>query len=291
LHNANEDHVTTVSTNELKALADFKAHENLVAAQISAATPSLTGLLRFFGRYASWNGFFGSGVATLAGKIGRSRGLFHDRDEHIDALADRSVLVASYIFDAARDEFDDRGTEYRDTHRDLAQAMISGLIHCARGAAPVSDNAHVNELMAEPTWLRMLNTRVAQGYGAFTADYRENIFSSIGYHLGSELLADQEFTIIDEALRARAPDAVTFLQQHREKVANQDHNAYRWISIHSSHGNAVEEDHFKLALEGVNLAFRFVPEAMHADLRRHLHYGFQNFANDQNEFFSHVNVP
>jgi len=34
-----------------------------------------------------------------------------------------------------------------------------------------------------------------------------------------------------------------------------------------------------------------VPDSMHDDLRRHLHYGFQNFANDQNDFFSHVNQP
>jgi len=288
--------VTTVTAEELKTLADFQAHEDLVAAQIGAATPKLTDLLRFFSRYASWNGFFGSGVATLAGKIGRARGLFRDSTEHIDALADRSVLVASYIFDAARDEFDDRATAYRDTHRDLAQAMISGLIHCTRAQgspaeAALAGDDRVNELTAEPVWLRELNTRVAQGYGAFSADYRENIFSSIGYHLGSELLADQEFTIIDKALRSRAPEAVSFLQQHRENVANQEHNAYQWISIHSGFGNAVEEDHFRLALEGVNLAFLCVPDSMQDDLRRHLHYGFQNFANDQNDFFSHVNQP
>src|SRR5262249_25119981 len=161
-------------------------------------------------RYASWNGYFGSGVATLAGKIGRSRGLFRDRGEPIDALADRSVLVASYIFDAARDEFDDRSTSYRDTHRDLAHAMLSGIIHHARGVAPelTQSSDALNARLADPAWLRTLDGRVAQGYGASYHDVNDTIFAGIGYHLGSELLADREFSIIDAALRRNVPALV-----------------------------------------------------------------------------------
>ncbi|MEO5625176.1 MAG: hypothetical protein ABIQ70_04100 [Dokdonella sp.] len=277
--------------NELRALTDFPAHEVLVASTVNGATSSTDKLLRFLVRYASWNGFFGSGVATLAGKIGRCRGLFSDPNEPVVALADRSVLVASYIFDAARDEFDDRATEYRDTHRDLAQATLRGLIHFSRACAPataVSDEV-LNQVLADPAWLQALSARVAQGYGAFTQDLRETIFTSIGYHLGSELLADREFSLIDTALREALPDVVAYLSEHREQVGEQDHVAYQWIAIHSGAGGAVEEDHFRLALEGVNFAFRCVPQPMHEELRRHLHYGFQNFASDHHQFFSHVN--
>jgi hypothetical protein len=280
-----------VSIAELKGLTDFDHHETRVSHAIQAACASPEMLLRFFSRYASWNGYFGSGVATLAGKIGRSRGLFRDAGEAIDALADRSVLVASYIFDAARDEFDDRSTTYRDTHRDLAQAMLSGLIHYLRGVAPelTQTPAALNERMADPAWLRTLDTRVAQGYGSFSQDLHETIFASIGYHLGSELLADREFSIIDAALRRNAPALVTFLEQHRERIGQQDHTAYTWIVIHSGSGGAVEEDHFRLALEGVNFALGCVPAATHDEARRHLHYGFQNFARDHREFFTCVN--
>jgi hypothetical protein len=280
-----------VTIGELKALTDFGAHEAHVSDAIHAACASPADLLRFFSRYASWNGYFGSGVATLSGKIGRSRGLFRDAGEPIEALADRSVLVASYIFDAARDEFDDRATAYRDTHRDLAQAMLSGLIHYVRGVAPelTQSVAALNERMADPRWLRALDRRVAQGYGAFSQDLYDTIFASIGYHLGSELLADREFSIIDAALRRDAAELVTFLLQHRERVADQDHAAYTWIAVHSGAGGAVEEDHFRLALEGVNFGFGCVPAAAHAEVRRHLHYGFQNFARDHQEFFTRVN--
>lgn len=287
--------MTAVTVDELKALTDFTAHEVLVAGSIGRASTSLEGLLRFLVRYASWNGFFGSGVASLAGKIGRSRGLFRDADEPLVALADRSVLVASFIFDAARDEFDDSATAHRDTHRDLAQATLRGLIHYGReqfgtGAAMLTDDT-LNQRLADPAWLQALGARVAQGYGAFTQDLRETIFTSIGYHLGSELLADREFSLIDTALRETASELVEYLLTHQERVGDQTHVAYQWIAIHSGGGGAVEEDHFRLALEGVNFAFRCVPQPLHDELRRHLHYGFQNFASDHHQFFTHVNQP
>ena len=62
-------------------------------------------------------------VASLAGKIGCARHLFTDPAEPFLPAADRNVLVASYIFDAARDEFDD---QYGNERLHAAQA---GLLH------------------------------------------------------------------------------------------------------------------------------------------------------------------
>src|SRR5688572_20616291 len=87
-------------------------------------------LCRFLARYASWNAVFGSGVSALSAKIGRSRSLFLEPGFALP-IADRSVLVASYFFDAARDEFDDRDTKHRDTHRCLAQATLWGCLDWA----------------------------------------------------------------------------------------------------------------------------------------------------------------
>ena len=42
-------------------------------------------------------------------------------------LADRAAEVASDFFYAAIDEFDDRSTPWRDTHRTLAQATLKGV--------------------------------------------------------------------------------------------------------------------------------------------------------------------
>jgi hypothetical protein len=191
--------MSTVTTAELQQLCDFPHHQRLVRDTLAQALGDADGRLRFLGRYASWNGFFGSGVATLAGKIGRSRGCFRDPDQPIVALADRSVYVASFFFDAARDEFDDRDTVHRDTHRCLAQSMLKGAIDHARQSGAIPDAALV-PLLEDPAWLSVLNARVASGYGNGTPDDLEHLFASIGYHLGSELLADQEFSIIDRTL-------------------------------------------------------------------------------------------
>jgi hypothetical protein len=66
-------------------------------------------------------------LANLSGEIAARQGLFRDREEPIDVIADRAAEVASDFFHAAVDEYDDRATPWRDTHRTLAQACFKGL--------------------------------------------------------------------------------------------------------------------------------------------------------------------
>jgi hypothetical protein len=284
--------MTTITRTELQSLYDFERENRVVSEACVSSTGDSLSLIRFLGRYASWNGLFGSGVATLSGKIGRSRQLFLDPAEPIAMLADRSVLVASYFFDAARDEFDDRDTPHRDTHRCLAQALLKGtLAHAARARPELRDSALVNRLLAEPMWLSALTTRVALGYGAAGPDDLPAIFRAMGYHLGSEVLADQEFSIIDAALQHHCPDLAAYLSHTRIDIAGRTHSAYRWLAIHSSHGGAVEADHFAWATRGAERAFSFVDRGQHALLRHQLHLGFVDFTRDHQEFFANVNTP
>jgi hypothetical protein len=202
------------------------------------------------------------------------------------------VLVASYFFDAARDEFDDRATPYRDTHRCLAQATLAGLVEhvVARGESSWADPAHVERELDDPPWLVDLRARVARGYGVATPDDRPAIFHSIGYHLGSELLADREFSVIDAELRERQPDLVKDLSERQITIAGQPHRSYQWLEIHSGHGGAAEHDHFEWAVEGVTMAFRFTPQAERPSLERELLTGYRTFAEDQREFFDRVDA-
>jgi hypothetical protein len=156
-----------ITRTELQQIYDFERESPIISASCQSAARDPTSLLRFLSRYATWNGLFGAGVATLAGKIGRSRRLFLDAAEPVAAIADRSVLVASYFFDAARDEFDDRETPHRDTHRCLAQATLKGVVaHESAQQPEFADAAFVNALLDEPLWLQSLTTQVAIGYGA-----------------------------------------------------------------------------------------------------------------------------
>lgn len=284
--------MTDITRKELESLVSFSQQEALVVNALNTAFADPIGRVRFLGRYTSWNGFFGSGVATLAGKIGRSRGLFLDPAQPVHALADRAVFVASFFFDAARDEFDDRDTVHRDTHRCLAQSTLKGLIdfEMERGADELQSAPKINALLDDPDWLTALNARVARGYGSRTSDDLPSIFHAIGYHLGSELLADREFSLIDETLRSSSPELTAYLQSTQVDVAGQSHLAYQWIGIHSGHGGGAEADHFDWATQGVKLAFRFVPAAQHIALKTQLHAGFRAFAQDHREFFERTNA-
>jgi hypothetical protein len=280
--------MTHLTEAHLRAILDIDEDKLLIQHALSEvlASGDRERLVRFFARYISWNGFFGAGVATLAGKIARARRLFTDPAETFLPAADRSVLVASYFFDAARDEFDDHESRERDPHRNLAQAFLKGLIQIAM---PDADADQRNALTADPMWLTALNGAVATGYGAYGADDLPTLFRGMGYHLGSEILADQEFSIIDQIMTTTGGEIVPRLQGTTVQIGPEKHNAYIWIKIHSGTGGAAEADHFAWATQGVNLALGYVDEALREDLRRQAERGFLAFAHDQREFFQQVN--
>jgi hypothetical protein len=284
--------MTVIDRDLLARHHNFDGSRDLVLTTLREAMQTSTGMIRFLGRYTSWNGFFGSAVATLAGKIGRSRSVFLDPEEPIELIADRSVFVGSFFFDAARDEFDDRDTAHRDTHRCLAQAVVGGVLaYCRQEVADagLDDVNRVNALLMDPPWLRAINHQVAQGYGLSSPDDLLGISRAMGYHLGSEVLADQEFTQIDQSLRSSYPELVAFLSDTEIEIAGQAHNAYQWISIHSGHGGGAEADHFEWAVQGVRRARNYVrPEAVE-DLVAHVLLGFSDFARDHRTFFTNVN--
>lgn len=279
----------TIKQESLQQLVDFDAAKQRIAIALEAAgKQGAVGLAKFFARYTSWNGFFGSGVATLAGKIGRSRAVFADPAMEEKLLSDRSVFVASFFFDAARDEFDDRDTVHRDTHRCLAQATLGGILRFARNNGYAATPAELNRDLREPAWLRGLNQKVAEGYGNGSDDSREAIMHAIGYHLGSEILADREFSMIDAYLRKEQKPLTTFLKKSKLNIAGQNHACYQWIQIHSGHGSAVEADHFAWATKGARLAFGFSPVSKHAAMRASLDQGFKDFAKSHKTFFQKV---
>lgn len=278
----------------LKSRHDFSETDRRVRTALDGALADDEGRLRFFSRYASWNGFFGAGVATLSGKIARSRRLFVEAGFDVESAADRSVLVGSFFFDAARDEFDDRATIHRDTHRCLAQALILGVLEHGRssdGASKFRDLAFVNELTREPDWLVKLNEQVAIGYGNGTPEDRRHLFLAMGYHLGSEVLADEEFTLMDSALREKDPELVAFLERTEIPIAGEQHGAYQWIRIHSGHGGGAEAEHFEWAVQGMRRALEYTPVAERDPAVSAALEGFEAFSRDHLLFFDRANAP
>jgi hypothetical protein len=235
-------------------------------------------LLCILGRYIHFNSVFGSSVASLASKIAARQDLFRDADELIEIIADRSVEVAADIFFAAIDEFGGHITNHRKTHRSLAQATLK-----ASGTFFGLDTAQINNVVCLNESTRVAIRKVQDGYGVSQMMNDHKIFHSIGFHLGSELLADEEFRILDKFLRTKYPDLVKYLEKTRVAISGSQYAAYYWIRIHTS----VEAEHFDVAVKGANCALKYYAgrESI-AELKSWIIEGFRDFAAVQAEFMA-----
>ena len=103
----------------------------------------------------------------------------------------------------------------------------------------------------------------------------------MGFHVGSEILADREFLIIDQVLKEKRPDLVAHLSATKVEILGQKHDAYYWIHIHTG----VEAEHFDAALRGVNSALRFYAGGHDpAEVKGWILAGFAAFAEVQGGF-------
>ena len=213
-------------------------------------------LLCGLAQYIHFNSVFGGGVANLAGEIARRQDLFRDTGEPIEMLADQSVEVAAKIFFAAVDEFG-----RRKTHRAMAKETLRALAQYYGYAAK---NIHVAK--ATNTAIKS----VSRGYCLNQSATDRDILRSIGFHMGSELLADGEFNIIDRFLQSKHSNLSECLKRQ---------GAYAWISVHTT----VEADHFDAAVEGANCALQhYVGSSLKA--KTWILEGFGSFARVQTEF-------
>jgi hypothetical protein len=230
------------------------------------------------GRYVQFNSAFGPGLANLAGEIAARQGLFVDAQEPVRLLADRAAEVASDFFYAAVDEFDDRATPWRDTHRTLAQATIKGVgLHFGYRLEDLDGIIAINEAT------RSSMKRVFEGYGLGTHLEEKALFEAMGFHVGSEILADREFVVIDETLRRNQPALVAALEAMKVEILGSKHNAYYWIRIHTG----VEAEHFDAALKGVNRALGFYAGSLDpAQVKAFMLGGFERFAQVQAGFMA-----
>jgi len=266
-----------VTRDDLKsALESHTGNEDLRTAFEKAAEPRR--LLSVLGRYVQFNSAFGAGLANLAGEIAARQGLFVDAEEPVKLLSDRAAEVAADFFYAAVDEFDDRATPWRDTHRTLAQATVKGMgLHFGFRLEELDGVIAINDET------RAAMARVFDGYGVGARLEERALFEAMGFHVGSEILADREFVIIDETLRRTRASLVAALEAMKVEMLGARHNAYYWIRIHTG----VEAEHFDAALKGVNRALGYYAGAVDpAQVKAWMLGGFDRFARVQSGFMA-----
>ena len=232
----------------------------------------------FLRHYADWNATFASGVTALTSLIGQHVDTFVDKTLPL-GINDRSVLIASYIFDAARDEYNDGTQAHRDPHRTLAQATLI--------ATAELTNNHNLLTSTTPSWLKGFRALTMNGYTGGGIGDAHSVFEGIGYHLGSELLADQEFSAIDAFMRERHNDLVQKLMRKTVELHGSQHRCYAWIGIHSGAGGGVEMDHLAAGLDAANTALQYLDTSILSkeDAVSSVLQGFRKFAAHQQKFF------
>jgi hypothetical protein len=188
--------------------------------------------------------------------------------------------VAADVFFAAVDEFDDRATEHRDTHRSLAQSTLKATgtffgYEAAALAEVISLNPATEEVIAA----------MRQGYGVGRPLDETALFQALGFHMGSEVLADEEFHHLDDFLRGRYPELVAYLENTTVFINGEHHAAYFWVRIHTS----VEADHFAYAVKGANKALRFYAGTRSvSEVKEDILKGIGQFAGVQARFMADI---
>ena len=142
--------------------------------------------------------------------------------------------MASTIFYAAIDEFGDPTKLHRVTHRTMAQATSRAAAEFM-GYSPLA----LNSLLRPDPATRVSITQVLRGYGVDQGMDGSDLFRAIGFHIGSELLADQEFCILDGFLCGCHPELVKWLETTSVPVGAARVCAYTWVACHTT----VEADH------------------------------------------------
>ena len=239
----------------------LQAHKgnNIFERALNNAT-SDKNLIALLGAYVQFNSVFAPGVASLAGEIGVRQDIFREKTEPIEILGDRSAEVAAKIFFAAIDEY-----ARRITHRMLAQKLLKSLTEGY-------DSAELNAIFSKNFYVRNAMTMVKRGYEVNKQVRDWELFKGMGFHMGSEILADNEFIILNNFLQEHFPGLVKYLEEHQ---------SYAWVKIHTT----VEAEHFESAVAGANLALKYYcGERSPEEVKHHVVSGLEDFSDIQTRF-------
>jgi hypothetical protein len=274
---------TQFSIETFQNLFDRSQNDATIERAIEVAAKNPVQLYYFMQRYAYFNSFAGSLVARLASSIGLSYNLFRQKDISVADQSDRGLEIAAKVFAATIDEHADAGAE-RVPHRTLAQATLKAV-----GEYAQLNEFQLNQAAQNPEWMDELITIALDGYPGKIGDV-EALATAIGFHIGSELLADREYAIIDKVVRYtnRGTGFDAWLKGKQVTIGSKRLSPWYWIVVHGQHNSAgVEADHSEFAVDALNLLAQYRPESAETILKW-ASKGFLDFARVQERLFQEI---
>jgi hypothetical protein len=272
--------LTPFTIDTFHALFDRDSAEANIENTVEVAAASPEGLYYFMQRYAHFNGYAGSLVARLASSIGISRDLFNQSGVAIADQADRGLNIAAKVLAATIDEHADAGAQ-QVTHRTLAQATMNAI----GDYAGLSDSER-NKIAQTPDWMKPILVDTVGGYQGVIGDLQA-LVTAVGFHIGSELLADREYALIDKVVRHnhRGAGFDAYLQGKQVEIGGKRLSPWYWIVVHGKHNSSgVEAEHCQLAIDALNMIAEYRPESA-ATILEWATKGFLDFADVQQRLF------
>jgi hypothetical protein len=269
------------TTETFDNLFDRQMNNANIEATIELAASDPVKLYYFMQRYAYFNSYAGSLVARLASSIGISYQLFRQNEVAVIDQSDRGLEIAAKVLAATIDEHADAGAQ-QVPHRTLAQVTLKAVSEYAK----LGDN-ELNQVAQAPAWMQAIITDLINGYQGKIDDL-EAIVTALGFHIGSELLADREYSLIDKVVRYtnRGSGFDAWLQGKQVEVGGKRLSPWYWIVVHGKHNaSGVEADHFELALDALNLLAEYRPES-NEQIWQWASRGFLDFAELQQRLFA-----
>ncbi len=275
---------TSINRASLDEKFNFTKLDSLVkdCCQIASKNPQT--LYLFMQRYAFFNSFASSCVARLASSVGLSHNLFIDQSCPIIEEADRRMDVASKILAATVDEHSDpyyQGT----THRTIALATLKAIGNFAK-----LSSEQKNKLSQTPQYLTQIMEKTISWYQGVPGNAIE-LVKSMGFHVSAEILAGNEYAVIDEVIRYenKGHGLDKYLSNGKKITINgQKINPWYWVVVHGKHkGTGVEEEHFQEALKAFYLAGQFLQEK-EDKIQAAFFEGFRAFIDVQQSLFGDI---
>ena len=196
-------------------------------------------LLCFVHRFVLFNDALAARVPFLAGAIHLTPNLFVDPAADEDFCRQSNGRIAAFVAEAANDEYLMRNGEIF-VHQYLSQLFFCGVLAHYRVDGRAFDRKH--PLPAQ------LGALLDEARSKFLQERSpEQIFSALGFHVGLEFFAHQEFNLVDHWLRERYPALVARLEEGGAK------SHYRWLAIHT----VVEIGHYRAGVEALAAALTF----------------------------------
>jgi hypothetical protein len=231
-----------------------------------------TALLRFLHRFLLFNDALAARVPFVAGLIHLTPNVFLDPEGGVAFCQQVNGRVAAYVAEAASDEY--RMIDGQNSvHQHLSQIFFNGVL-----AYYAVDRSSFDSNNPYPPILGEILKEAREKF--LVERNSEMIFRALGFHVGLEFFADQEFNLVDSYLRGRHPGLVAALEHDPGTGSD-----YVWLALHT----VVEIGHYRAGMEALNTALRYYRHPQEVPkMAERIKEGFNAFIDLQSRYYDAI---